>query len=661
MASSSRSTMAPGGIGSGTNVAGGAASNLSIAEQLMQLDQAITLTLQDIDANLSAAHQTVTSKILPAVKRYGVASARTWQGAKFWMKFFEAAADVSLSGTSSGLRAGQDEHGADETESDLLHDGDDITQSQGADEYDDDDEQQESPVAAHAPRGKEETRKQEAKPNLDDDDPDYSFDMAQLRDNLPVSSSIHYGQLANASEPRSSRISTTPRAEPRRSKISSEVPDPRAAGTTTPEERPLSSSVRVLNAEASARRWDGIADLRSTPLNARGKRFGARVGAASGSKRLSASPRKTSTVSRYVPEWSDDEEQDDEGDSLPPLIGMSPPRTIQFSVPRSRYMNTPAKEAARQMVDDVLRTIDTIADPLAVAARYAPTASSSSSKPLASVVGTPLRKDKHKANSKNRPRDSLPTPPTVTKLPSRPLSAYLAETKAALSAGKPPNTTPLGAPGNARTLGSAVSAGATSAPDSRGVGSNAGRVMDEGEDEGAVGFDFSDLQLRPASSVAAAPGPATERVKTLLNIDDEDSDSQSDTDSDDDALVGANVIPAYPATASKSSWTVGSAQGSSGGSRTTGSRQGRSIEDDTLFGVRAPSASTSAMQNPFAKPTTASGTSRGSGAAGPSVPTYQPIESTIHGGRSLIGVDRSDTYSAPSPTPFGLGGSAPKR
>ncbi|KAK0566690.1 hypothetical protein OC844_000596 [Tilletia horrida] len=674
MASSSRLTMAvPAALGASVS-AGGVPSNLSIAEQLMQLDQAITLTLQDIDANLSAAHQTVTAKLLPAVKRYGVASARTWQGAKFWMKFFEAAADVSLSGTS-GLRA-DDTHGNfDATESDLLHDADDITQSQFADDYYDDDEEFADERAGHE-LNKATKKSAQAPPaealDGDEDDFDDSLEMSRLRDAMPVATSTD-GQT----EARSGRNSTTPRADSRRPKISSEVPHPRELGSTTPNEKPFSASLRVLNAEASVRRWDGIADLRSTPLNARGKRFGARLGAASGSRRLSTSPQKgkgasqsTQLKTQTVQEWSDEEDadEDEEGDSLPPLLGMSPPQTLQFSVPRSRYMNTPAKEAARLMVDDVLRTIDGIADPLAMAARtrqertadaarqQAALSGSSSSRPHPSVVGTPLRKDKPKSKSTiNRGRDSLPTPPTLTKLPPRPLASYISDHAAAPTTGLQASTTPLAAPGTARTLGSAGSSAGVVVPGSIGTRSNAGRVMDEGEDEGAAGFDFSELQLRQGTSAAAVPGSADavsqDRVGTLLNLDDEDSDSQSDSEDDDDALVGANVIPAYPATASKSSWTIGSAQGSSGGSRTTGSRQGRSIEDDTLFGVRAPSASTSAglrtnsgpMQNPFAKSNTA-------------VPNYKPVDSTVHGGRSLIGADRSDTYSAPSPTPFGFGG-----
>lgn len=56
--------------------------SIPLSEQIMQHDQAITLMLQEIDANFARAHQTITARILPSVKKYGVASARTWQGAR---------------------------------------------------------------------------------------------------------------------------------------------------------------------------------------------------------------------------------------------------------------------------------------------------------------------------------------------------------------------------------------------------------------------------------------------------------------------------------------------------------------------------------------------------------------------------------------------------
>lgn len=56
--------------------------NLSMADQLMQIDSAITSTLQEIDANFARAHQIVTATLLPAVKVYGQHSAKTWQSAR---------------------------------------------------------------------------------------------------------------------------------------------------------------------------------------------------------------------------------------------------------------------------------------------------------------------------------------------------------------------------------------------------------------------------------------------------------------------------------------------------------------------------------------------------------------------------------------------------
>lgn len=48
----------------------------------MQLDSAITATLQEIDANFARAHQIVTATLLPAVNVYGQHSAKAWHSAK---------------------------------------------------------------------------------------------------------------------------------------------------------------------------------------------------------------------------------------------------------------------------------------------------------------------------------------------------------------------------------------------------------------------------------------------------------------------------------------------------------------------------------------------------------------------------------------------------
>ncbi|QGA15325.1 hypothetical protein EYB26_002982 [Talaromyces marneffei] len=72
--------------------------NLTLTEELERLEQSITLTLQEIDSNFSRAHRIVTTSILPVVEQYAEHSKDVWEGAKFWKQFFEASANVSLSG-----------------------------------------------------------------------------------------------------------------------------------------------------------------------------------------------------------------------------------------------------------------------------------------------------------------------------------------------------------------------------------------------------------------------------------------------------------------------------------------------------------------------------------------------------------------------------------
>ena len=52
----------------------------------------------EIDQNFSRAHRIVTTGILPIVEQYGKHSEAVWEGSKFWKQFFEASANVSLSG-----------------------------------------------------------------------------------------------------------------------------------------------------------------------------------------------------------------------------------------------------------------------------------------------------------------------------------------------------------------------------------------------------------------------------------------------------------------------------------------------------------------------------------------------------------------------------------
>lgn len=67
-----------------------------ISVQTEQIDQLNTLLLQEIDANFAKFHQIVTTRILPEIKRFAIAGEPTREAAKFWRSFFEAAAAVPI-------------------------------------------------------------------------------------------------------------------------------------------------------------------------------------------------------------------------------------------------------------------------------------------------------------------------------------------------------------------------------------------------------------------------------------------------------------------------------------------------------------------------------------------------------------------------------------
>jgi len=88
---------------------GAQSRTLTLTEELEKLEQSITLTLQEIDSNFSRAHRIVTTSILPLVEQYGEHSRSVWEASKFWKQFFEASANVSLSGYEEQQPANDDD------------------------------------------------------------------------------------------------------------------------------------------------------------------------------------------------------------------------------------------------------------------------------------------------------------------------------------------------------------------------------------------------------------------------------------------------------------------------------------------------------------------------------------------------------------------------
>lgn len=78
------------------HVGSGTGSDPAATLELEKLEQEITLTLQEIDKNLSKANAVISEKMFPILAKYAQSSQKVWSNANFWKYFLEQAADVEL-------------------------------------------------------------------------------------------------------------------------------------------------------------------------------------------------------------------------------------------------------------------------------------------------------------------------------------------------------------------------------------------------------------------------------------------------------------------------------------------------------------------------------------------------------------------------------------
>ncbi|KAG0268071.1 DASH complex subunit ask1 [Actinomortierella ambigua] len=71
-------------------------TTVDVLDEIERLEQSITRTLQEIDQSFSDCQIIVSSKILPQIDRYAESSAEVWNHARLWLGFLEAAAAPSL-------------------------------------------------------------------------------------------------------------------------------------------------------------------------------------------------------------------------------------------------------------------------------------------------------------------------------------------------------------------------------------------------------------------------------------------------------------------------------------------------------------------------------------------------------------------------------------
>lgn len=364
---------------------------LTLTEELEKLEQSITLTLQEIDHNFSRAHRIVTSSILPIVEQYANHSREVWEGSRFWKQFFEASANVSLSGYEEQQSTHENvEETATEDSSAASHTTLETSESYetpnpqhvSTDSIQDIDLSNLTISPSHStPRpSKQRQRKGEMSPyktlqqevdqttNVDvtyaslpagprtpskqsssllDDvamTPEQSPEILRREPSLPRPSTVKRSDpLLHTVLDKNYRIQATP--------LASHRPTHRSARTPATANRGRKASEAVFESsplappELHAEVFDSPM-RREITQNMNNRRT-------PGVSVLTPGRQKTTAGKQSMDIWdSDEEDAVDEATGIP--YGASPPKTLQFHIPQSRLLKTPAREASKQIVDNIL-------------------------------------------------------------------------------------------------------------------------------------------------------------------------------------------------------------------------------------------------------------------------------------------------------------------
>ncbi|WVQ93366.1 hypothetical protein IAU59_000434 [Kwoniella sp. CBS 9459] len=330
-----------------------------VSAQTEQIDQLNTLLLQEIDANFARFHQIVTSRILPEIKRFAIASEPTREASQFWRSFFEAACSIRLPGSGDStlpsqadVSTGYDDHTLtlrrDANDSSIQHQHPPAgTDDSGSFIFD--------PPATSStplPPGRGQGRINESWENSLES----PFDKLdrQLRSELKIGKEGEYPYEGTSSDMPTPSLPSGYSLPSLMSRDSSDFSQSQAdeghsTGTVDPSQLSASNTnnaARPSSATPKANRtakpsisksrsnpfgpdFNGIVDLRNTPLNPKSK--------SSRSKKDKPSrPPKTSILPNVELDSSSDE------DGLP--FGMSPPVTMNFTLPpKAQAFNNIAK------------------------------------------------------------------------------------------------------------------------------------------------------------------------------------------------------------------------------------------------------------------------------------------------------------------------------
>ncbi|QDS70847.1 hypothetical protein FKW77_005388 [Venturia effusa] len=382
--------------------------NLSLTEELEKLEQSITLTLQEIDHNFSRAHRIVTSSILPIVEQYAKHSEAVWDGSKFWKEFFEASANVSLAGyeeqtaedttvhdeeTEDTLSPGQHEyHSPSNIDGSIISPGEPTTRR-----FSDDEDILSSPsmggrhstprmppTASKTMKSKQ-TGEEIEEPSFAEYPSPYETLKRQVEGKSVQTKPTSRRPITPGKASALPDMSMTPTSSP--FEIDFDIAPPSTTGKNNKDtilhQGILNKTYRVAATPHTARKSKALGigatpqtanrtrrildfeDTMSSPLEEapaprlRAEFFSPVKGPRTPGVSVQTPGRRNLGKMGFEPAagkdeltrgrsraWSDDDDDDELLDS--------PPKTIMFNLPESRVLQTPAQEASRRMVQDIL-------------------------------------------------------------------------------------------------------------------------------------------------------------------------------------------------------------------------------------------------------------------------------------------------------------------
>ncbi|KKZ65299.1 hypothetical protein EMCG_08815 [[Emmonsia] crescens] len=373
----------------------------------------------EIDHNFSRAHRIVTTSIIPTVEQYAEQSREVWEGSKFWKQFFESSANVSLSGYEERppSESGQEvTYTEDSTYSTRTSTEEDTTESYATPSSESlnlhhrdnaPDMSSLTITPSHStPRPKSHVKRgdhdditsssidfptpYETLHNASDDTP------SQSRNAGPVTPGrtqwTHVGARDKAVTPTSSPFAPpTSHRMPSTSKKAGKQIDPvlhhvldktyriqatplasarkpyghPTYGISTPKFKPKSGyldSSPLSSPEIEVPKLHS--EIFSSPIKEEDEESRPRQRRPSKPSRAPKpgisvlTPAKNNAPRPKKSGGWDSEEDFDDGDEdeVTALFGDSPPKTMQFHVPQSRLLKTPAKEASKRIVSELLYT-----------------------------------------------------------------------------------------------------------------------------------------------------------------------------------------------------------------------------------------------------------------------------------------------------------------